>query len=79
MTEHNNEVVQTCDESRGKMGNLDKYLLGVAVGIMAFGLGLVAVKAAPKMKTRMAGHCREMMSSFVEATNNERERDPIPR
>ena len=63
----------------GKMGNLDKYLLGVAVGIMAFGLGLVAVKAAPKMKARMAGHCREMMSSFVEATNSERERDPIPR
>ncbi len=40
----------------GKMGNLDKYLLGVAVGIMAFGLALVAAKAAPKMKARMAGH-----------------------
>ena len=63
----------------GKMRNRDQYLLGVAVGIMALGLGLVAVKAAPKMKARMAGHCREMMSSFVEATNNERERDPIPR
>ena len=61
------------------MRNRDKYLLGVAVGIMAFGLGLVAAKAAAKLKARMAGHCREMMSSFVEATNNEREREPIPR
>ena len=61
------------------MRSRDKYLLGVAVGIMALGLGLVAVKAAPKIKARMAGHCREMMSSFVEATNNEREKEPVPR
>ena len=62
----------------GNMRNRDKYLLGVALGIMAFGLGLAAVKAAPKMKARMAGHCREMLS-FVEATKNEREKEPIPR
>jgi hypothetical protein len=79
MTGYNNEVVQTCDERRGNMGTRDKYLLGVAVGIIAFGLALVAAKAAPKMKARMAGHCREMMSSFVEATNSEEEREPIPR
>ena len=40
----------------GRMRNRDKYLLGVAVGIMAFGLGLVAVKAAPKIKAGMADH-----------------------
>ena len=60
------------------MRNRDKYLIRVAVGIMAFGLGLVAVKAAPKMKARMAGHWREMMSSFV-AKDNELEREQIPR
>ena len=38
------------------MRNRDKYLLGTTLGIMAFGLGLVAAKAAPKMKARMAGH-----------------------
>ncbi len=61
------------------MRNRDKYLIRVAVGIMAFGLGLVAVKAAPKMKARMAGHCREMMASFVEAAGNERKNEPVPR
>jgi hypothetical protein len=39
-----------------KMRNRDKYLLGTALGLMALGLGLVAAKAAPKMKARMAGH-----------------------
>ena len=58
------------------MRTLDKYLIGVAVGIMAFGLGLVAAKVAPKMKAQMADHCREMISSFVEATN-EAEREKV--
>ena len=61
------------------MSNRDKYLLGTALGIIVVGLGLVAAKAAPKMKARMEGHCREMMASFVEATDYEREREPIPR
>ena len=59
------------------MTDRNKYLLGVALGIAAFGLGVVAAKAAPKMKARMAGHCREMMESFVEATDDKREREPI--
>ncbi len=40
----------------GDMRNLDKYLLGLALGIAAFGLGVVAAKGAPKMKARMEGH-----------------------
>ena len=61
------------------MRNRDKYLLGAALGIAAVGLAVVAAKTAPKMKARMAGHCREMMASFVEATDNEREGEPVPR
>ncbi len=61
------------------MRNRDKYLLGAALGIIAFGLGVVAAKAAPKLKARMAGHCRGMMASFVEAADKDRKREPVPR
>ncbi len=61
------------------MRNRDKYLLGTALGLMALGLGLVAAKAAPKLKARMAGHCRGMIASFVKAADNERKSEPVPR
>ena len=61
------------------MRNRDKFVLGLALGIAAFGLGVVAAKAAPKMKARMEGHCREMMASFVEARDDEREGELLPR
>lgn len=63
------------------MRRRDKYLLGLALGIGAFGLGLVTAKAAPKMKARMEEHCREMMAGCgcVEAANHEREDELVPR
>lgn len=38
------------------MRNRDKYLLGFALGIAAFGLGVVVIRGAPKMRARMEGH-----------------------
>lgn len=61
------------------MRKRDKYLLGAAFGIAAFGLTLAITNIAPKMKARMEGHCREMMAGFVEAANHEREGEPVPR
>ena len=55
------------------MRNRNKYLLGVALGFAAFGLGLVFARGAPKIKTRMEGHCREMMDGLVKAKDRERE------
>ncbi len=61
------------------MRNRDKYLLAATLGIAAVGLAIIAAKVAPKMKARMVGHCREMAASFVEATDNERKGEPVPR
>lgn len=61
------------------MRNRNKYLLGVALGVAAIGAAVLVAKNAPKMKARMERHCREMMGSFVEATDKEREGEPIPR
>ncbi len=71
------DISRSVMKGGSKMRSRDKYLLRVALGIAALGLGVVVAKGAPKMKARMEGHCREMMTSFVEVSDREREGEPI--
>lgn len=60
------------------MTRRNKYLIGAALGVFAAGLAVVAAtRLAPRMKTRMEAHCREMMGKLVKAEDKRREGEPI--